>query len=79
LEGLFREIDEAAALLGEILTSPPAEHLALVQEVRFHGLKLCRFLQARSEELWCDDPVSAVELERIAAELQGTVTFPRLT
>jgi tetratricopeptide (TPR) repeat protein len=77
LEGLFREIDEAAALLGEILASPPAERSGLVQEVRFHGLKLCQLLQARSEELWCDDPVSAVELARIAVEISGRLEEER--
>jgi tetratricopeptide (TPR) repeat protein len=77
LEGLFQEIDEAAALLGEILTSPPAERMALVQEVRFQGLKLCQLLQSRSEELWCDDPVAAVELARMAVEISGRLDVER--
>jgi tetratricopeptide (TPR) repeat protein len=77
LEGLFREIEEAAALLGEILASPPAERSGLVQEVRFHGLKLCQLLQARSEDLWCDDPVAAVELARIAVEISGRLEEER--
>jgi tetratricopeptide (TPR) repeat protein len=76
-EPLLREIDEAAALLGELLTRPPAERQGLVQEVRFHGLKLCQFLAARSEELWCDDPVAAVELARLAVEISGRLDVER--
>ena len=71
VDSLLREIDEAAALLGELLARPAAERQGLVQEVRFHGLKLCQFLQARSEELWCEDPVAGVELARLAVEISG--------
>ena len=70
-EALLREIDEAAALLGELLARPAAERPGLVREVRFHGLKLCQLLQARSEELWCEDPVAGVELARLAVEISG--------
>lgn len=76
-EPLLREIDEAAALLGELLTRPSAECQGLVEEVRFHGLKLCQFLVARSEELWCDDPVAAVELARLAVEISGRLDVER--
>jgi tetratricopeptide (TPR) repeat protein len=70
-EGLLREIDEAAALLGEVLARPGAERQGLVQEVRFHGLKLCQLFQERSEELWCEDPVAGIELARLAVEISG--------
>jgi tetratricopeptide (TPR) repeat protein len=70
-EGLLREIDEAAALLGEVLARPGAERQGLIKEVRFHGLKLCQLLQERSEENWCEDPVAGVELARLAVEISG--------
>jgi tetratricopeptide (TPR) repeat protein len=70
-EAILREIAEAAALLGEVLARPAAERQGLVQEVRFHGLKLCQLLQERSEELWCDDPVAGVELARLAVQVSG--------
>jgi tetratricopeptide (TPR) repeat protein len=70
-EGLLREIDEAAALLGEVLARPGAERQGLVREVRFHGLKLCQLLQERSEEIWCEDPLAGVELARLAVEISG--------
>jgi hypothetical protein len=68
-EALFREIDEATALLGEIAARPPAERLELVQEARFHGVKLCQLLEARSEEAWCEDPAAGVEWARLAVEI----------
>lgn len=37
--------------------------------MRFHGLKVCQFLQERSEQLWCEDPIKAVELARLAVEI----------
>jgi len=77
MEALLREIDEAAALLGEILARPSAERLGLVQEVRFHGLKLCQLLEARSEEAWCEDPVAGVELARLAVEIAGRLDEER--
>ena len=36
-ETILREIDEAAALFGEVLARPAAERSGLVREVRFHG------------------------------------------
>jgi len=76
-EALFREIDEAAALLGEILSQPPAERLELVQAVRFHGVKLCQLLEARSEEAWCEDPMAGVEWARLAVEISGRLDEER--
>jgi hypothetical protein len=55
VEDLFRKIDEAAALLGEVLARPSAERMDLAQAVRVQGLELCQLLEARSEEAWCED------------------------
>ena len=42
VETLFREVDEAAGLLAEILGAPEAERRALLdQGVRFRSLRLC--------------------------------------
>jgi tetratricopeptide (TPR) repeat protein len=76
-EGLFRTIDEAAALLGEVLARPSAERLELVQAVRMQGLELCQLLEARSEEAWCEDPMAGVELARIAVEISSRLDVGR--
>jgi tetratricopeptide (TPR) repeat protein len=71
-ELLFREIDEAAALLGELLSRPQDERQGLVRtEVRFQALKVCQLLEARCAELWGSDPAAAVELARLAVEIAG--------
>jgi hypothetical protein len=77
MEDLFRKIDEAAALLGEILAQPSAEVEDLAQTVRVQGLELCQLLEAQSEEAWCEDPVAGVELARIAVEISGRLDAAR--
>lgn len=72
LEGLLREIDEAAARFFEILAVREPERRALVEtSPRFHGLKLCELLQAKGREAWFDDPASAVELAELAVVIAG--------
>lgn len=71
VEAILQEIVEAAALLGKVLARPAAERQGLVQEVRFHSLKLCQLLQERSELLWCEDPAAGVELARLAVQISG--------
>lgn len=67
LPGLFREIDEAAALLAEILGTPEAERRTLLESgIRFHSLQLCQLLEERSREAWFSDPVRAVRLADLA-------------
>src|SRR5215467_8600402 len=70
-EHLSGEIDEAAALVGEILARPGAERQELIREVRFHGIKICQLLVERSEALWCEDPGAAVEVAQLAVEISG--------
>jgi tetratricopeptide (TPR) repeat protein len=77
VEDLFRKIDEAAALLGEVLARPSAERMDLAQAVRVQGLELCQLLEARSEEAWCEDAVAGVELARIAVEIAGRLDIER--
>jgi tetratricopeptide (TPR) repeat protein len=64
---LLREIDEAVALLAEVLETPEAERRALLQNgVRFQSLELCWLLEARSREAGFADPARAVELAELA-------------
>jgi len=72
LEGLLREIDEAAARFSEILAAGQPERRGLVEaEPRFHGLKLCDLLQEKSREAWFTDPGGAVELAELAVAVAG--------
>ena len=67
---LLREIDEAVALLVEVLGQPAAARQVLIEgEVRFHSLKLCKLLLARSQEAWFRSPQEAVEIARLAVML----------
>lgn len=72
VETLFREVDEAAALLTEILGAPEVERSALLdQGVRFHSLRLCVLLEARCREVWFHDPAQAVSLAELAIAVAG--------
>jgi tetratricopeptide (TPR) repeat protein len=67
LPGILREIDDAVALLIEILGTPePARRALLDGGVRFHSLQLCQLLEERSREAWFSDPARAVELAGLA-------------
>jgi tetratricopeptide (TPR) repeat protein len=70
VETLFREVDEAAGLLAEILGAPEAERRALLdQGVRFRSLRLCALLEARCREVWFHDPAQAVSLAELAVAM----------
>jgi len=67
LPRVLREVDEAAALLAEILGKPEPERRALLESgVRFHSLQLCQLFEERSREAWFSDPAQAVELAELA-------------
>jgi len=67
LPGILREIDDAAALLTEILGTPePARRALLESGARFHSLQLCQLLEERSREAWFSDPARAVKLADLA-------------
>src|SRR6266545_302170 len=67
LPGILREIDDAAALLTEILGTPAPERQALLESgVRFRSLQLCQLLEERSREAWFSDPGRAVQLADLA-------------
>jgi tetratricopeptide (TPR) repeat protein len=72
VETHFREVDEAAALLSEILGAPEAERQALLdQGIRFRSLRLCALLAARCREIWFHDPAQAVSLAELAVAVAG--------
>jgi tetratricopeptide (TPR) repeat protein len=67
LPGILQEIDEAAALLAEILGTPGPERRPLLESgVRFHSLQLCQLLEERSRDAWFSDPARAVQLANLA-------------
>ena len=67
IEGILREIDEAAGLFAELVGTPEPDRRALVEEgVRFHSLRLCVLLEARSREVWFRAPAEAVSLAEVA-------------
>lgn len=67
LPGILQEIDEAAALLTEILGTPGSERRTLLDSgVRFHSLQLCQLLEDRSREAWFSEPARAVHLAELA-------------
>ncbi|HYG65073.1 MAG TPA: tetratricopeptide repeat protein [Thermoanaerobaculia bacterium] len=78
LDGLLREIDEAAARFSEILAAGEPERWLLVKtEPRFHGLKLCDLLLEKSREAWFTDPAGAVELAELAIAIAGRLDVER--
>ena len=67
---IHREIESAAGLLDELVATPGPERSERIRtEVRFHALKLCDLLLARSQEAWFHEPARAVELSRLAVEI----------
>lgn len=67
LPSLLQEVDEATALLIEILGTPESERKALLEgSVRFHSLQLCQLLEERSREVWFSDPARALHLADLA-------------
>lgn len=70
VEDIQREIEDAAALLEELVAKTAAERSKLVQQdVRFRGVKLCDLLMAKCREAWSSDPLRAVELAALAVEI----------
>ena len=70
LEEIHREIESATGLLEELVATPGPERPERIRtEVRFHALKLCDLLLARSQEAWFHEPARAVELSRLAVEI----------
>jgi tetratricopeptide (TPR) repeat protein len=67
LPGILQEVDDATALLAEILGMPVPERRTLLESgVRFHSLQLCQLLEARSREAWFSDPARGVHLADLA-------------
>lgn len=67
LPEILREIDEAAALLAEVLGTPEPERKTLLESgVRFRSLQLCQLLEERSRALWFSSPARAVQLADLA-------------
>ena len=69
---ILREIDHAAALLGELLgESEPGRRRLVDEQPRFRALMLCNLLLDRSREAGFTDPGLAVELAELAVTVSG--------
>jgi len=69
---ILREMDHAAALLGELLGQPGSDRRRLVEEQpRFRALLLCDLLLDRSREAGFTNPGAAVELAELAVVVSG--------
>lgn len=69
-QGVDEEARHAKLLLSEILDHPEGGRLDLiVQDPRFHALKLCQQLQDRSRSDWFVDPARSLESARLAAAI----------
>lgn len=67
LAGLSREARSAGDLLAEILREPASGRQCRIREdERFHSLKLCQLLRARSKERWFSDPAAARDSAELA-------------
>jgi tetratricopeptide (TPR) repeat protein len=70
LTDLLGEARDTDALFTELFRQPAPERRALVRrDLRFHSIKLCQRLEARSREMWFSDPVSALESAELAVEI----------
>jgi tetratricopeptide (TPR) repeat protein len=70
LTDLLGETRETELLLMELFRQPAPERRVLVRRnPRFHGIKLCQRLEARSREMWFSDPVAALENAELAVEI----------
>lgn len=78
---LVRTGDDPEALVAELLREP--EHRRrerIAADPRFHVLKVCELLAARSRELWFEDPTGSMEAARLAvtvAELLDETGYGR--
>lgn len=69
---ILREIDHAAALLGELLGQSEPDRRRLVDEQpRFRALVLCDLLLDRSREAGFTDPGAAIELAELGVAVSG--------
>jgi tetratricopeptide (TPR) repeat protein len=67
LVGLQEEARSTEDQLAELAREPPdLRRRRIAGEERFHSLKLCELLQARSRERWFSDPTAAMEWAELA-------------
>lgn len=70
LTDLLGEVRDAEVLFAELSRQPVPERRALVRrDPRFHSIKLCQHLEAKSREMWFSDPLAALESAELAAEI----------
>lgn len=70
LANLLEESRSTEDLFAELLREPaPLRRGRIVDGDRFHSLKLCQFLLARSRSVWLLDPAAALEMADLAVEV----------
>ena len=70
LANLLEESRSTEDLLAELLREPaPLRRRTIADGERFHSLKLCQLLLARSRDAWLFDPAAALEMADLALEV----------
>lgn len=71
LPALVREVDDSGALLAELLREPDprVRWERVLEEERFHGLKICQLLTDRSREVWFTAPAAALDFAGLAVAI----------
>ena len=71
LPTLLREVDDSAALLTELFREPAprVRWERVLEEERFHGLKVCQLLADRSREVWFTAPAAALDFAGLAVAI----------
>lgn len=78
LPDLFQEVDSSAALCSELLRGSPKERWGRVlEEERFHTVKLCQLLTDRCREVWFTAPVASFDLAGLAVGVARSLDASR--
>jgi tetratricopeptide (TPR) repeat protein len=70
LAGLSEDPRSTESLLAELLREPVSgRRRRIVNDERFHSLKLCQLLQSRSRKAWASAPAAALEMADLSVEV----------
>lgn len=79
LPALLREIDDSAVLFAELLreAAPRVRWERVLEEERFHSLKLCQFLTDHCREVWFTAPADALDFAGLAVGIARSLDASR--
>jgi tetratricopeptide (TPR) repeat protein len=78
LPDLFRAIDSSAVLFAELLGRSPKERWErILEEERFHTVKLCQLVMDHSREHWFTAPSAALDLAGLAVSIARSLDTSR--